>query len=127
MSKRSQKPVKAAASVPTGYGPLLAELAIAQAWGGDVILQQPVAKLAVGNATSPEEQSTGKDSLTGVGESVRPNVSRPVIQLPGGKPSQPATESPTVTGAIVQQVVGEFSQIGFHHSRPFHRSVKCLN
>jgi hypothetical protein len=26
MSKRSQKPVKAAASVPTGYGPLLAEL-----------------------------------------------------------------------------------------------------
>ena len=26
MSKRSQKPVKAAAVVPTGYGPLLAEL-----------------------------------------------------------------------------------------------------
>ena len=82
MSKRSQKPVKAAAVVPTGYGPLLAELAIAQACGGDVILQQPVAKLALRNATSPEPQSTGKDSLTGVREPVRPNVSQPVIPLP---------------------------------------------
>jgi predicted nuclease of restriction endonuclease-like (RecB) superfamily len=179
MSKRSQKPVKAAASVPTGYGPLLAELksrvraaqvraalsvnrelialywdigrvilqrqqaegwgakvvarlaadlraefpeikgfsarnldymlAFAEAWGGDVILQQPVAKLAVGNATSPGQQSPGNDSLTGVGESVRPNVSQPVIPLPGGKLSQPATESPIATGAIVQQVVGESS------------------
>jgi predicted nuclease of restriction endonuclease-like (RecB) superfamily len=179
MSKRYYKPVKAAATVPKGYGPLLAELksrvraaqvraalsvsrelialywdigrvilqrqqaegwgakvvarlaadlreefpeikgfsarnldymlAFAEAWGGDVILQQPVAKLAVGNATSPEEQSTGDDSLTGMGESVRPNVSQPVIPLPGGKLSQPATESPTGTGAIVQQVVGESS------------------
>ena len=67
MSKRSQKPVKAAGSVPTGYGPLLAEL-----------------------------KSRVRAALS-------------------------------VTGAIVQPVVGEFSQIGFHHRRPFHRAVKCLN
>ena len=59
-------------------------LAFAEAWGGDVILQQPAAKLAVGNVTSPEQQSTGNDSLTGVGESVRPNVSQLLYHCPEG-------------------------------------------
>lgn len=80
-------------------------LAFAEAWGGDVILQQPVAKLAVGNATSPGQQSTGKDSLADVRESVRPNVPQPVRPLPTGALSQLAIESPMASGAIMQQAV----------------------
>jgi hypothetical protein len=122
MSKRSQKPVKAAASVPTGYGPLLAELKsrvrAAQVRAALSVNRELIALYwDIGRVILQRQQAEGwgakvvARSLTGVGESVRSSASRPVIQLPGGKLSQPATESPTGTGAIVQQVVGEFSQI----------------
>jgi predicted nuclease of restriction endonuclease-like (RecB) superfamily len=66
-------------------------LAFAEAWVGDAILQQPVAKLAVGNVTLPELQSIGQDSLTGVRESSTPVVQQPVGLFPATPPEPMAS------------------------------------
>jgi predicted nuclease of restriction endonuclease-like (RecB) superfamily len=152
MSKRSQKPAKAAATVPTGYGPLLAELksrvraaqvkAALSVNRELIVLYWDIGRVIVG---AQREHGYGKavverlamdlqqefPEMSGlsplnvwrmrafftayageienlsqaVTESSRPNVSQPVRQLPAGKLSQPVTESPTASGAIMQQAV----------------------
>jgi predicted nuclease of restriction endonuclease-like (RecB) superfamily len=66
-------------------------LAFAEAWAGDAILQQPVAKLAVENVMPPEQQAARKDSLTSARESSTPIVQQPVGLFPATPPEPMAS------------------------------------